>query len=74
MPVGITYKFGKRFYTSLEAKFVVAYQKGEDYNFSESIQNQGGQEFKTITEGTTKDEGFDLGIKPITGLCIGYIF
>lgn len=74
IPVGITYKFGKRFYTSLEAKFVIAYQKGKSYNLTETSQVQNFQEFTTKTETGTDLKGFDFGIKPLTGLCLGMFF
>jgi hypothetical protein len=74
LPVGITYKFGKCFYTSLEAKFVIAYQKGKSYNITETTQVQNFQEFTTKTETGDNLKGFDFGIKPLTGLCLGMFF
>ena len=74
IPFGITYKFGKSFYASAEARFLIAYQKGKNYNLTETTQVQQFQEFNSKVEGDTKFEGFDFGIKPLTGLCLGIIF
>lgn len=74
IPVGITYKFGECFYTSLEAKFIIAYQKGKSSSLTETNQVVNFQEFTTKTETGTNNKGFDFGIKPLTGLCIGMFF
>jgi len=74
IPFGITYKFGKSFYASAEARFLIAYQKGKNYNLTETTQIQQFQEFNSKIEGDTKFEGFDFGIKPLTGICLGVIF
>lgn len=73
-PIGVTYKFGERFYTSLEAKFIIAYQKGNSTSLAETSQLINFQEFSTKTETSTDNKGFDFGIKPLTGLCIGMFF
>ncbi|MFM9945004.1 MAG: hypothetical protein ACKVQB_07190 [Bacteroidia bacterium] len=74
MPIGITYKFGKRFYTSLETKFVIAYQKTNEYMFNETNQNQFGQDVTVKTESKNNSAGIDFGLKPITGICLGMFF
>lgn len=74
IPFGITYKFGKSFYASAEARFLIAYQKGKNYTLTETSQIQQFQEFNSKVEGDTKFEGFDVGIKPLTGICLGVIF
>lgn len=74
LPFGITYKFGQSFFVSAEARFLIAYQKGKNYNLTETSQIQQFQEFNSKIEGNTKFEGFDFGIKPLTGICFGVIF
>jgi hypothetical protein len=74
LPVGINYKFGKQFYASLEAKFILAYKIFNLSNINNSNIKNSGQEFLIINEGKSRIQGIDFGIKPLTGLCIGMYF
>ncbi len=74
LPIGLTYTFGKRFYTALEAKFAIVYQKGESNFLTETSQIQNFDEFTSKTEKGEDYKGFDFGLKPLTGLCIGMFF
>jgi len=74
VPVGICYTFGKRFYTALEAKFVIAYQDGMVRSKTETSQIQQFEEIVVKTESSSDLQGFDIGIKPITGLSVGMFF
>ncbi len=74
LPIGITYKFGQKFYTSIEAKFIIAYQIGKSNLTTETSQIQNFDIFTSKSESGTDFEGFDFGIKPLTGLSIGMFF
>jgi hypothetical protein len=74
LPMGICYTFGKRFYTALEAKFVIAYQDGRFKSKTETSQIQQFEEITIKTEANSDLQGFDIGIKPLTGLSVGMFF
>lgn len=61
LPVGVTYNFGKRFYTSVEAKFIVAYQKYNLHNLNKSMIISNELEFVTNNEANLKIK--DLAIR-----------
>lgn len=75
VPLGITYHWDKRFYASLESKFVMVYQMSRTVNKTESIQQQTpSSTFILEIANDTRSNGFDIGIKPLTGICFGVVF
>lgn len=74
VPFGITYRFGRNFFASAEARFLMAYQIGKDYSLIETNQIIQFQEFNSTVKGDTRFTGFDFGIKPLTGITLGVIF
>ncbi|MFM9945005.1 MAG: hypothetical protein ACKVQB_07195 [Bacteroidia bacterium] len=75
VPLGISYFWDEKFYASIEAKFVVAYQENNIKISTENFtQTTPTQSFTINTGSNTTTYGFDVGIKPITGLCFGIVF
>jgi len=73
-PLGISFNFGKRFYTAIESKFVIVYQTGKVYRFSETTSEDVFNPIATTFEKSSNTKGFDLGIKPLTGVFVGINF
>ena len=74
IPMGISYYWDKRFYASIEAKFVIAYQTNISTVKSEFEFTQQLSAITTTSGSKTTSYGFDIGIKPLTGLCFGIMF
>ncbi len=74
LPVGLTYFFAKRFYTSFETRFIIVWQKEKGSKLVDTQQFFQTQEFNTRTETNLDKKGFNFGLRPVTGLCIGLQF
>jgi hypothetical protein len=74
IPLGITYYWDSKFYASIEAKFVIAYQSSVTKVYNESVFSQQTTSSTLISGSKTTSYGFDIGIKPLTGLCFGIQF
>jgi len=72
--VGLTYRFSKHFFVSIESKFVMAYVQTKELHIKETRTNQSGEEFCKYQSNSKKENGFDLGIKPLSLVCLGILF